>query len=454
MREHLRISRRTILRGLGAAVALPWLEAMTPFKAFGAPDAAPTVRMAFCYVPNGVVVPEWTPAKEGAAFELSPTLQPLTAIKDKLLVLTSLAHKKAFANGDGPGDHARAMATFLTGCQAKKTSGADIKVGVSVDQIAAQKIGKATKFASLEIGCEQAKDAGNCDSGYSCAYSNNLSWRGESTPNYKEIDPRAVFDRLFGLAGKTDLNKDRADIYRKSVLDFVSEDAAELNRKLGATDQRKLDEYLSAVREIEQRLAKAAAEATPKPTEATEKKIDYPRPIGYSKEKYQEHLRLMADMLVVAFQADLTRTVTFAFANDGSNRSYRFLDVPEGHHDLSHHGNDKAKLTKIQKINQFHIEQLAYLLTKLDGVKEGSGTLLDNSMVVYGSGISDGDKHNHNELPVLLAGKGGGTIKTGRHIKYPKDTPMTNLFLSMLDRAGASVDSIGDSTGRLKGLDG
>lgn len=423
-----------------------------PLKAFGAPDAAPTVRMAFCYVPNGVVVPEWTPAKEGAAYELSPTLQPLAPVKEKLLVLSQLAHKKAFANGDGPGDHARAMATFLTGCQAKKTSGADIKIGISVDQVAAEKIGKKTRFASLEVGCEMVKDAGNCDSGYSCAYSNNLSWRGESTPNYKEIDPRAVFDRLFGLTGKTDGTKDRTDVYRKSVLDFVSEDAAELKRKLGTTDQRKLDEYLVGVREIEQRLAKEAKAAPP--VEVSGTKVDYPRPIGYSKEKYQEHLRLMADMIVLAFQADMTRTVTFAFANDGSNRSYRFLDVPDGHHDLSHHGNDKAKLAKIQKINLFHVTQLAYFLTKLDGVKEGSGTLLDNSMIVYGSGISDGDKHNHNELPVLLAGKGGGTIKTGRHVKYPKDTPMTNLFLSMLDRVGAAVDSIGDSTGRLKGLDG
>ncbi len=446
MKKHLRISRRTVLHGLGAAVALPWLEAMAPASPFGVPAARPPVRMAFLYVPNGVVVPQWTPAQEGAAFELSPILQPLTPVKDKLLVLTHLAHRKAFANGDGPGDHARAMATFLTGCQARKTSGADIKVGISVDQVAAQKLGKATRFASLEVGCEQNRDAGSCDSGYSCAYSNNLSWRGESTPNYKEIDPRLVFDRLFGTAGKVDPNRDRSDLYRKSVLDFVADDAADLKRKLGANDQRKLDEYLVGVREIEQRLAKAA------PTVEVGN-VAYARPVGFSREKYQDHLRLMADMLVLAFQADLTRIATFVFANDSSNRSYRFLDVPEGHHDLSHHNNDKAKLAKIQKINGFHVSQLAYLLTRLDEIKEGDGTLLDNAMIVYGSGISDGNRHNHNELPVLLAGKGGGTLKTGRHVRYPKDTPMTNLFLTMLDRVGASVDAIGDSTGRLTGLD-
>jgi hypothetical protein len=444
MTKHLHISRRTVLKGLGTTVALPFLEAMLPATAFGAPAAKPPLRMAFVYVPNGKVIPDWTPKTEGAAYELSPTLQPLAPVKDKVAVMTGLAQRKAFANGDGPGDHARAMATFLTGCQAKKTAGADIKVGISVDQVAAQQIGKLTRFPSLELGCEQIRDAGNCDSGYSCAYSNNLSWRSESTPNYKEINPRAVFDRLFGN-GKADPEQDRRDLARKSILDFVAEDAADLKRQLGGADQRKLDEYLTGVREIERRLAQLQP--------AAPGQVNYPRPVGYSRDKYQEHMRLMGDLLALAFQGDLTRIATLVFANDGSNRSYRFIEVPEGHHDLSHHGNDKEKLAKIQKINRFHVEQFAYLLQKLDGIQEGAGTLLDNCMIVYGSGISDGNRHNHNDLPILLAGKGGGTIKTGRHVRYPRDTPLNNLYLAMLDRMGAPVDVLGDSSGRLTGLD-
>jgi hypothetical protein len=439
------VSRRTVLRGLGTAIALPWLDAMLPFNAFGARSEKFPLRMAFAFVPNGKNMAEWTPTAEGAEFELPPTLAPLASVKSHLLVLTGLKHDKARPNGDGPGDHARAMATFLTASQAKKTAGADIKVGVSVDQLAAQKVGKATKFASLEVGCEQGRDAGNCDSGYSCAYSNNLSWRGESTPNYKEVDPRQVFDRLFGN-GKVDKDQDKRDLFKKSILDFVAEDAADLRRQLGTTDQRKLDEYLTGVREIEQRLARAAT-----PAEAS--KVGMTRPIGWSREKYEEHLRLMGDLLVLAFQGDLTRIATWVFANDGSNRSYRFIDVSEGHHDLSHHGRDKEKLKKIQKINQFHVTQLAYFLERLQGVKEGGGTLLDNCMIVYGSGIGDGNRHNHNDLPVLLAGKAGGTIKTGRHVRY-KEEPMANLFLSMLDRVEVKVDSFGDSTGRLTGLEG
>jgi hypothetical protein len=447
MKHHLRLSRRTVLKGLGTTIALPFLEAMAPAAAFGEAPAAAPLRMAFLYVPNGKNIKEWTPIGEGAGFELSPTLEPLTPVKDKIIVFSGLAQRKAFANGDGPGDHARAMATFLTCCQARKTSGADIKVGVSIDQAAAQKIGKATRFASLELGCEPGRDAGSCDSGYSCAYSNNLSWRSESTPNYKEIDPRLVFDRLFGN-GKVDAAQDKRDLARKSVLDYVSEDANDLKRKLGAVDQRKLDEYLSGIREIEQRLMKAG-EGQPG-TAQTEMR----RPIGWSREKYQEHLRLMADLLVMAFRTDQTRIATFAFANDGSNRSYRFIDVPEGHHDLSHHQGDKTKLEKIKKINTFHVTQLSYLLQKLNEVKEGDGTLLDHSMIVYGSGIGDGNRHNHDQLPIIFAGGGNGTIKTGRHIKLSRETPMANLYLAMLDRMGAPLDSFGDSTGKLTGLEG
>jgi len=447
MKKNLLLSRRTVLRGLGAAVGLPLLETMLPDVLGAAAAGKPPLRMAFVYVPNGKNMTDWTPSGEGTGYELSPTLAPLAPVKDDVLVLTGLAQRKAFANGDGPGDHARAMATFLTGVQVRKTAGADIRAGISVDQVAASKVGKATRFASLEIGCEQIRDAGNCDSGYSCAYSNNLSWRGESTPNYKEIDPRQVFDRLFGTPGQKDANKDKRDLYNKSILDFVAEDAQALRGKLGATDQHKLDEYLCGIREIELRIARDQPKV-----EVGDSKLH--RPTGYSREKYQEHIRIMADLLVLAFQGDLTRISTFAFANDGSNRSYRFIDVADGHHDLSHHGRDKVKLAKIQKINQFHATQFAYLVQKLKSVKEGDRSLLDSCMIVYGSGISDGDRHNHNDLPILLAGKAGGSIRTGRHVRFPKDTPLNNLYLTMLDRMGAPVEALGDSTGRLKGLEG
>jgi hypothetical protein len=448
----LHLSRRTVLKGLGVAVSLPLLEAMLPRSILGAAVEAKKspLRMAFCYVPNGVNMTEWRVKGDGPEFDLSATLSPLEKVKDDLVVFTGLKQQKAFANGDGPGDHARAMATFLTGCQAKKTAGADIKVGISVDQVAAQKVGNLTKFASLEIGCEGGKNAGSCDSGYSCAYSANLSWRSESTPMSKEVNPRLVFERLFTNGKGSDAQKAREEAYKKSILDFVAEDAGSLKRSLGAADQRKLDEYLVGVREIEERIQKAAKEVADKQEPP---KTDYPRPVGVPRE-YEEHLKLMADMLVLAFQADLTRVGTFVFANDGSNRSYKQVGVAEGHHDTSHHGGDKEKLAKIQKINQFHIAQYAYMLEKLKGIKEGEGTLLDNCMIVYGAGISDGNRHNHDDLPVLLAGKGGGTIKTGRHVKYVKQHPMTNLFLSMLDRVGAPVDSLGDSTGRLPNLEG
>jgi hypothetical protein len=441
------ISRRTILRGMGAAIALPWLEAMMPSSLLAASSSASTPRrMAFLYVPNGIDMANWTPATEGALAELPATLQPLAPFQKDLLVLSGLTLDKARPHGDGAGDHARAMATFLTGRQPRKTHGADIRVGTSVDQLAAQKIGKTTRFASLEIGCEGGKNSGNCDSGYSCAYSANLAWRNESSPVAKEINPRLAFERLFSAPGKSDDKAQRRERYKHSILDFVGEDARNLKNRLGGTDQRKLDEYLTGIREIEQRLVRI--EQTPD----IQAPAGADRPTGIPKD-YREHLRLMADMLVLAFQSDLTRVGTFVFANDGSNRSYRDYGVPEGHHDMSHHGGSKTKKAKIQQINQFHIEQVAYLLGKLQAVREGSGTLLDNCMIVYGSGISDGNRHNHDDLPILLAGKGGGTLKTGRHVRYPKETPLMNLYLCMLDRVGVHVDSFGDSKGRLTGLD-
>jgi hypothetical protein len=385
---------------------------------------------------------DWTPRTEGTDFALPPTLAPLRTVKDDLLVLSGLTQRKAFGNGDGPGDHARAMATFLTGCQARKTGGADLRVGVSVDQAAAARIGHQTRFPSLEVGCEGGRDGGGCDHGYSCAYQTNLSWRTEATPAAKEVDPRLVFERLFG--GPT--TDDRRERGRKSVLDFVAEDARQLQDRLGVADRRKLDEYLTGVRELERRIERAQPVVEVGQTQMT-------RPTGVP-QNFQEHARLLADLIVLAFRADLTRVVTFVLGNDGSNRSYREVGVADGHHDLSHHGGDPAKHANLRAINHYHVAQFAYLLECLKAAPEGGGTLLDSCLVVYGSGISDGDRHSHDDLPILLAGRGGGTVSTGGHVRHTPGTPLNNLYLSLLDRVGAPLDSFGDSTGRLRSLPG
>jgi hypothetical protein len=404
--------------------------------------------MAFLYVPNGIHMADWTPKEEGADFALPEILEPLSSFRDDLLVLTNLTQHNAHGLGDGPGDHARSLACFLTGVHPKKTDGADIRVGVSVDQVAAQKIGRQTRIPSLELGCERGGQSGNCDSGYSCAYSSNISWRTENSPMAKEINPRLVFERLFshGTTGEIGTAQARRERYRLSILDFVADDAQRLRSRLGVTDRRKVDEYLTSVREIERRLV--AAE-TAEPIETP----DYPVPDGVPKD-YRDHVRLMCDMTALAFQADVTRISTFVYSNEGSNRSYRFLDVPEAHHELSHHGGDPKKHAKLRTINRFHIEQFAYLLGKLKAAREGDGSVLDNTMLVYGSGISDGNRHNHNDLPILLAGRGGGTIRGGRHLRYARNTPLNNLYLSMLDRLDIPVSTLGDSQGRLWGLEG
>jgi hypothetical protein len=448
------ISRRTVLMGLGTTVALPWLESLAAAAPSATAAAGAPKRLAFVYVPNGVNMPAWTPKATGKLSELTGTLAPLNPVKEYVNVLSGLACDKARANGDGPGDHARAMASFLTGRQARKTHGADIKVGVSADQHVAQAVGDKTRFPSLELGIERGGNTGNCDSGYSCAYSHNLSWRGESTPNAKEVDPKAVFERLFSGNDPKELAAARAkrELYNKSVLDFVTEDAKSLSGTLGSGDRKKLDEYLSSVREVEQQIQKArAAMSKPAP------KPNMPAPDAhddrYWREHAREHIRLMCDLMVLAFQTDLTRVVTLPFANEGSNRPYKMIEVSEGHHDLSHHGNDAKKLEKIAKINKFHMEQFAYLLGKMKAVKEPNGTnLLDNVMVVYGSGNGDGNRHNHDDLPILLVGKGGGTVESGRHVTFGRrpETPLTNLFLALFERMGCPARSFGDSTGVLK----
>lgn len=442
------LSRRMALRGLGVSVALPWLESASLASSPAAAAQTPPQRIGFIFVPNGVHLPDWTPATEGYGFELPYILNPLAPVRDDVLVISGLTHDKGRANGDGPGDHARSASVFLTGAQPRKTDGSNIRSGVSVDQAAAQAAGKATRFASLELGCEPGRSAGNCDSGYSCAYSSNIAWSSESTPVGKETNPRFVFERLFGNGKpkEMDRNKLRRESLKKSILDFIAEDARKLQAELGRNDRRKLEEYLTGVREVERRIEHTETE--PQLSED----IDYPIPQGVPGD-YGEHIRLMCDMMVLAFQTDSTRVSTMMFADAGSNRSYRAINVPDGHHDLSHHQGDAAKHAKIREINRFHVAQLSYLLNRMKSTPDGEGNLLDNTMIVYGSGLSDGNRHNNENLPVLLAGHGGGSVSSGRHLRVAAETPMCNLFTSILDRFGTPVDFIGDSTGRLHGLE-
>jgi hypothetical protein len=453
------ISRRTMLRGLGAAVALPVLDAMAPGagdRAFGAATegAASTspVRMAMFFLPNGMCMEDWTPSKVGADFELPPTLKALEPLQKQISVLSGLALDNARAKGDGPGDHARSAAAFLTGAHPYKTAGKDIKLGVSVDQLAARTVGTQTRLPSLEVGLERGAMAGNCDSGYACAYSSNISWSSETTPVPKEVNPSKVFDRLFGPASEREAAEGRAKRlrYRKSILDFVADDARRLSRELGTNDRRKLDEFQTSVREIEQRVERDRQRQAEAKAQSKVPDVKLPDEVP---DDAAEHFRLMADMLVLAFQMDLTRISTFMVASDGSDRTYRSVGVTEGHHSLSHHGNNKAKIDQIRKIDKFHVGQFAYFLKRLADTKEANGkSILDNSMVMFGCGIGDGNRHNHNDLPILLAGGAGGTLTPGRHLQYEKNTPLCNLYVSMLERVGAKVDRFGDSTGPLPNL--
>jgi hypothetical protein len=444
------VSRRTLLRGMGAAVALPVLDSMVPALTAASTVAqkiSPT-RMVFIYVPNGIDMRNWTPAAEGRSFQLPKILSSLAPVQDDVLVLSGLMDHGGMALGDGPGDHARASASFLTGVHPKKTSGADIYAGISVDQLAAQKIGSATRLASLELGCEDGHLAGNCDSGYACAYVNSISWRTPTAPNPPEVNPRAVFERLFGNdenAGDP-ASRARSAHFQQSILDMVADDAHRLQSGLGKTDTRKLDEYFTAVREVERQVEvmehQIATNSVAAPTMT--------KPDGVPIE-FAEHARLMFDLLTIALQTDTTRISTFMLAREGSNRSYREIGVSEGHHGLSHHRNDPALMDKVAAINQHHMEQFSYFLSKLKKTSEGANSLLDQTVVLYGSGISDGNKHNHDDLPVLLAG-GSHTFKTGRHVRYAKNEPVSDLYLSILDAAGVSTDRFGDSESRLSDL--
>ncbi|WP_394795902.1 DUF1552 domain-containing protein [Armatimonas sp.] len=446
------VSRRMLLRGMGTAMALPFLEAMASAQTGKKASDAP-VRMAFLFVPNGINMKHWTPDTEGALGELPSTLEPLAGLKDHFNVLTGLSQYGAEAQKDGAGDHARSAAAWLTGCHPRKTDGANIQAGISADQLAALKRGHQTLFPSLELGCERGSMAGNCDSGYSCAYSHTISWRSDTTPVAKEDSPRLVFERLFKVDNLSESAAARAkrQRYNQSVLDFIKDDATRLQKKLGAHDKQKLDEYFTGIREIERRIA--FLEKASKATGATAENFQQRFPANNKGAlDYPEQIQLLGDMMVLAFQADITRISTFMLADEGSGRAYRNIGINEGHHDLSHHGRDAAKLEKLRKINHYHVEQLAYILNKMQSIKEGDKTLLDNTMLVYGGGISDGDRHNHNDLPLLLCGGGGGTIKSGRHVRYADKTPMSNLLITMLDRFGIPGETLGDSTGKLSQL--
>lgn len=440
------MSRRHVLRSLGTLMSLPFLESLGG-KAFAAAaakaPATPPMRAAWLYIPNGVNVKEWFPTGEGTGYQLSKTLTEIERHRENFMVVSGLAQDKARSHGNGGGDHARATSTFLTGCMPKKTAGADIQLGVSVDQIAAQKIGHLTRLPSLELSTDGQRSSGRCDSGYSCAYQFNLAWKNETMPMAPEMDPRLVFERLFGYgASGRGADGARRQRLQKSILDTVLGEAKSLQGKVNPNDRRKLDEYYTSVRDIEMRIERAEKFTASLPK-------DYPVPEGIP-ETYEEHIRMMFDLLTLAFQTDTTRLCTFMLAHDGSNRSFPEIGVPDAHHYLSHHESDEAKLEKIAKIDRFYMRQFGYFMDKLKATKEGDGTLLDSSMIVFGGGIGDGNRHNHDNLPILLAGRAGGTWTPGKRVVLPGETPMTNLYLSMLDRMGVKAERVGDSTGVLE----
>jgi hypothetical protein len=438
------LPRRSFLRGMGTAVALPFLDAMAPALA-AATTSKPPVRMAFVYVPNGIMMNGWNPDYEGKLGELPRILKPLEPYREDITLFGNLTHNTGRALLDGAGDHGRCCASYLTGVQPRKTV-IDIKAGVSFDQIVANQVGKATRFPSLELGMEDARQAGDCDSGYSCAYTNNLAWKSETQPLPPVLDPRALFERLFGNGmALTPAARARENLYRRSILDFVSDDTRKLETGLGPTDRRKLDEYLSSIREIERQIEK---------TEKANAQIDphMEKPYGVPAD-FAEHFKLMTDMMTVAFQSDLTRVITFLVTHEGTSRPYREIDIPDGHHPLTHHRNQPDLIEKVTQINSYHVRQFAAWIAKMRTIREGDGSLLDNCMIVYGAGLSDGNRHLHEDLPTLIAGRGGSHFKSGRRIVYRKETPMCNLYLAMMDRMGVHVEHFGDSTGRLDALD-
>jgi hypothetical protein len=435
------IPRRAFLRGAGAVLALPVLDAMTPALAA---DKARPVRMAFMEVPNGIMMDKWTPAAEGD-LQLSPILEPLAPFRDRMLVLGGLDQKEAAALGfEIGGDHPRACTAWLTGSHARMTSGADLRAGISVDQVAAKEFGKYTQLASLEIGLESPEIVGACESAYGCAYYNTISWRNDTTPLPMENRPRAIFDRLFGEAGTTDpqtrlaLRQDD-----RSILDAVLEDVRRLRGKLGGPDRGKIDQYLEALRDVERRMQLAEAQSDRELPQIT-------GPAG-APSVFSDYYKLMTDLMVLAWQTDMTRVCTFQFGHEMSGRAYPEVGFGDSHHSVTHHQGDPVRIKKVIEINIFQTKLLSYYLEKLRATPDGDGSLLDHAMIMYGSALSDGNLHLYTNLPTLLVAGGVAGIKGGQHVRYRRGTPMNNLFLTMLDKANVPhVEALGDSTGRLQ----
>ncbi len=436
------IPRRTFLRGLGATFALPLLDGMVPAFA-AAQDTKPATRLAIVTVPNGIIMDRWTPKAEGANFELTPTLEPLAPFRDQMLVLSGLNSNEARQlPGEIAGDHPRACSALLTGVHPKMTSGVDLRAGVSVDQYAARDLGQHTQLASLELGIENPSIVGSCESAYSCAYYNTISWRTPTTPMPMENQPRAVFERLFGDSDSTDPKVRAARLQEnRSLLDFVSQDAARLLATLAPSDRLKVNQYLDAVRDVERRIQMAEEQST-------REMPSLERPVGIPP-TFTEHVKLMMDLEVLAFQTDLTRVATLMTGHEMSNLGFPETGFGDPYHPLTHHQGDPVKIGKVVQVNRFHTTMLAYFLDRLRSTPEGDGSLLDHSMTLYASPLSDGNLHIFKNLPVLLVGGASGQIKGGRHLSYPTDTPMANLYLTMLEKLGVSIDSLGDSTGRL-----
>jgi hypothetical protein len=442
-----RVSRRALLRGLGTAIALPCLERQATRTSFGGEIAVATspsgvpLRMAFISIPNGVQQAHWFPIGEPDRFQLNSTMQGLEPMKEHIQIIGGLKHENATAGRDGAGDHARASATFLTGARARKTAGADIFVGTSVDQVAAKSVGDATRFPSLELTCDSIRNSGGCDSGYACAYQYNLSWSSPTTPMTPDANPRSVFERLFGAGSPEERSKNfrSRQSTQKSILDFVLEDTRSLERQLGGNDLRKLDEYLTGVREIERRLnASSQFESLPNPDTSTPDGIP---PV------FAEHIDIMFDMMALAFQTDSTRIASLILAYDGSNRTFPEIGIAEGHHHLTHNQAVAELATKVAQIDQFYMNRFARFLQRLSGMPESDGSsVLDHSMIVYGGAIADGNRHTHHNLPVVLAGSGGGQWRSGRFLQVDEQ-PMSNLFVTMLNRFGCPTQAFGDSTG-------
>lgn len=434
-----RIDRRTMLRAMGVSLALPSLQIMNSTPLVASESVTAPVRLAWVFFPNGTNYERWIPKGSGTDWEFSPSLAPLASNRNDFNVLKGLAQVNAQSLGDGPGDHARSAAAFLTGAHPYKTAGSKIRVGQSADQIAAEKVGRLTRLPSLELGTEGGKDAGSCDSGYACAYSNNISWRSATLPMGKEISPQRAFQRLFG--GVEEKVDDKEKMMQRSILDFVSDQRKHLERIAGNEDRRKLDEYFVSIREIEYRLNQFAI-----PVQLPDGTLE-PKS---KPENITEHIRLMYDLMVLAFQTDTTRIATFMLANEGSNRTFPMIEVKEGHHHISHHENKQDRIDNIAKIDTYYSEQFSYFLTKLRETKDADGaSLLDNSLIVYGGCISDGNRHDHHNLPALIAGRGGRGIETGRLLEFSEYTPMNNLFTTMLEHVGVEDAIFGDGTGKI-----